>query len=196
MIIGHLGISYLISQLPALTGHPLPLLDQGVIIAAGYAPDWDLLLPGKRGGANHHYSPTHTPFFASIIFAGFYLVFHALLQPITFYLIAAALLLHLAADDLSFWLYRFGLKKDGEKPQIIWLYPFIKRPAKVIKEETKIRMPILKAIESNYEKYSLILGSEVFFILLAFLIFMANLLSWFNMHHVELTHLLQTSKIP
>jgi len=41
MIIGHLGMSYVLSQLPVLTGHPIAPLDQAAIVASGYVLDWE-----------------------------------------------------------------------------------------------------------------------------------------------------------
>jgi len=135
---GHLASSYIISQIPSWYGDPLLTRDQVFVIIAGYILDLDLLIPTKKGAANHHLLPTHTPLFAALLLAILTVVFKKFFSPLAFLLSGIALFVHLTLDDVSFWLYKLGFRKECSVPQIFWLYPFDKRRKKVIKRAQNV----------------------------------------------------------
>lgn len=126
ILLGHLAGSYLLAQIPAVFGHPLPILDQTLIVIAGNILDLDLLFSKHlvKTTFNHHYSPTHTIPWAILIYTIYILFFGNSFSIFTKVLILISLIFHLALDDVSYWFTKFGLEKSSPEPQIFWLFPF------------------------------------------------------------------------
>ena len=129
MIIGHLAVSYLLTQAPLLFGIKLSPLEEIYIVASGYLPDLDLLFARffVRQEANHHLMPTHTPLFVLGIFLLSFLFLGNLFRVIMIVLALAAMFLHLVLDDIGYWFAKLGWQKVSKDPQIFWFYPFDKR---------------------------------------------------------------------
>ena len=194
MIIGHLGVSYILSQAPNLFGNPVSIPEQLAIVVSGYILDWDIILPLKKGGANHHYLPTHTPFFAAILYTGIYLILKGFFQPATLILIGLSMFLHLVFDDVSYWLYRFGISKKKTERQIIWLYPLVQRKKEEIENATGKKLPIITAIR-KYFSNPFFVKMEAIVVLIAFGFFIVNVVRWSKNNAFWLTQIRQNSTI-
>ncbi len=123
MFIGHLGLSYLISQAPRLRGRKLPWKEVIFLIFAGYVLDLDLFITGLNG-INHHYLPIHTPFFALLLGALFFVLLRRHFSKTALWLVFPVLFGHLILDDIGHWFYLLGWQAITNVPQINWLYPF------------------------------------------------------------------------
>lgn len=165
---GHLASSYIISQIPSFYGKSLTTTDQMFVIALGYVLDLDLFIPSKKGAANHHLLPTHTLLFACLLLGILITVFIKLFSSLAFIFGGVALFAHLVLDDLSFWLYKLGFKKECSVPQIFWLYPFDKQRKKVIDEAQNIT--IMEALRL-YFTHPITVFLEIALVLLAVAIF-------------------------
>jgi len=124
MFVGHLGLSYLISQAPRLKGKRLPLGEVIFLIFMGYVFDLDLLITGLNG-INHHYLPIHTPLFGLLLGLLSYALLRRYFSRTCLFLVFPVLIGHLVLDEVAYWFYLLGWQKIIDISQINWFYPFV-----------------------------------------------------------------------
>ena len=124
MFIGHLGLSYLISQSPRFWNKKLPWKEVIFLVFAGYALDLDLLTTGLNG-VSHHDLATHTPFFALLLGVLFFILLRRYFSKVSLWLIFPILVGHLVLDEIGYWFYLLGWQAIISIPQINWFYPFV-----------------------------------------------------------------------
>lgn len=123
MFVGHLGLSYLISQSPGLLGKKLSTKEVIFLLVAGYILDLDLFITGLAG-VNHHYLGVHTPVFALYLGLLLYFLLRGRISKTSSFLVFPVLLGHLVLDDIAYWFHVLGWQAWSQFPQIDWLYPF------------------------------------------------------------------------
>lgn len=118
---GHLGASYLLTQLAKPFKKRLFLKEILLILFAGIILDFDIFA-GIALDKSHHDLVTHTPFGAVIVWLILILIFRniSLLAKL---LTLASLLSHLVLDEIGYWFYVLNLQAVINQPQISWLYP-------------------------------------------------------------------------
>ncbi len=124
MFVGHLGLSYLISQAPRAWGKKLPTREVIFLLMVGYILDLDLFITGLAG-VNHHYLGIHTPVFALYLGLLLYFLLRGRISKTSLFLVFPVLLGHLVLDDIAYWFHVWGWQEWAQFPQINWLYPFV-----------------------------------------------------------------------
>jgi hypothetical protein len=123
MFIGHLGLSYLISQAPRAWGKKLSIKEVIFLLVVGYILDLDLFITGLAG-VNHHYLGVHTPVSAFYLGLLLYFLLRGRISKTALFLVFPVLLGHLVLDDIAYWFHILGWQAWSQFPQINWLYPF------------------------------------------------------------------------
>ncbi len=118
---GHLGASYLLTQLAKPFKKKLLKKEILLIVFAGIILDFDIFA-GMALDKSHHDLITHTPFGATIVWLILILIFRNI-SSLAKLLILASLLSHLVLDEIGYWLYCLKLQTIINQPQISWFYP-------------------------------------------------------------------------
>jgi hypothetical protein len=167
MILGHLGFSYLLAQLAGWWGVELSAREVILVVITGSIVDIDLFVTFfVKKGVSHHNFVTHTPLGAFLIWLALIVGWGAYFSLLVSILLLAALLGHLALDDLGYWLSHWGFQNVPEYPRTNWLYPFRKyNNIGILKRLSDIRTfkdKYLKAARaSNICEIALVLGALI-----------------------------------
>lgn len=165
----HIASSYLLAESTRLFGYAPTGNDVLLIVAAGNILDLDFVIGSFLGknGEEHHFFPSHTPIFATLIF--FPVLFLQTINPFIKPFIFLSLFLHLFLDDIGYWFQKIGLQNISKYHQINWLFPFSRnpKPSNLIRNNKELIANYLENAKANVVLEVLLVTSAVvvFFLL-------------------------------